>query len=115
MAHLVTAPGDTPFLPRDLVARFTAAQQHTGADIVAARSAGRAHPVAALWNVALREDLHRALTRDGLRKVGLYLERHRVAYVEFASDPVEPFFNVNTLDDLATAETIAQSLAMRGD
>ena len=105
--HVVTAPGDTPFLPRDLVARLAAEHRLTGATIVVARSGGRSHPVAALWPVALRDDLRRALVDEGLRKAGLFLERYPLAHVDWASEPAEPFFNVNTAADLATAEAIA--------
>ena len=104
--HVVTAPGDTPFLPRDLVARLEAAHRETGATIVLARSGGLPHPVVALWPVALRADLRRALVDEGLRKVGLFLDRRRVAHVDWASEPIDPFFNVNTTTDLAAAEAI---------
>ena len=109
VSHVVTAPGDTPFLPPDLVARLAA--EHRGATVVVARSGGRRHPVAALWPVALRADLRRAMLDEGVRRVGLFLERCPLAHVDWASDPVDPFFNVNTAADLAKADSIvAQSL-----
>ena len=106
-AHAVSAPADTPFLPADLVARLEATRRQTGAAIVCARSGGKSHPVAALWSVALREDLRTALAEEGLRKVHLYLERHAVAYADWASEPYDPFFNVNTPEDIAAANLLA--------
>lgn len=102
---IATAATDTPFLPRDLVSRLLAALD-AGADLACAASGGRAHPVFGLWPVALREDLRRALG-DGVRKVDLWTGRFRVARVTYPVDPVDPFLNVNTPDDLAAAETLA--------
>lgn len=100
---IVTVPGDAPFLPRDLVARLTAARDTAGAQIACAVSAGRVHPVAGLWPLSLQDDLRRALTDEGLRKMTDFTARHRLALVDFATDPVDPFLNVNTPDDLAAA------------
>lgn len=100
---IVTVPGDAPFLPQDLVARLVAARDAAGADIACAASAGQVHPVAALWPVRLHDALHQALD-EGLRKVTDFTARHRLALAEFAADPVDPFLNVNTPDDLAAAE-----------
>jgi molybdopterin-guanine dinucleotide biosynthesis protein A len=103
----VTAPGDTPFMPKDFVARLQDVRAEDRALITCARSGGASHPVAALWQVALRHDLRKALARDGLRKVGDFLERHPVAYADWPVHPHDPFFNINTPDDLAAAEMIA--------
>ncbi len=102
---VVTVPGDAPFLPEDLVARLHAGLG--GAALACAASGGRAHPVAALWPVALRHDLRRALTEEGVRKVGAYVGRHGPAVVEWPVGRVDPFFNVNTPADLADADRLA--------
>lgn len=101
---------DAPFLPRDLVARLLAAVGEDGAEIACATSAGRAHPVFAVWPVRLADALRSAIADEGLRKIDLWTARFRTARVEFATDPVDPFFNVNTPDDLAEAERLADSV-----
>jgi molybdopterin-guanine dinucleotide biosynthesis protein A len=105
---IVTAATDTPFFPRDLVARFEQAVADEGADIVCAASGGRRHPVFGLWPVALSADLARAMTVEGVRKVDLWTARHRLAIAEYADRPYDPFFNVNRPEDVAEAERIAQ-------
>ncbi len=105
-SHVASFAGDAPFLPRDLVARLGAALA-SGHDIACAASAGRAHPVFALWPVALREDLRRALEVEGIRKVDQWTERFRLTTVEFAVAAYDPFFNVNRPEDLAEAERLA--------
>ncbi len=101
--QIVTVATDAPFLPLDLVARLSAAD----ADIVFAASAGRLHPVIGLWPVRLRADLRRAVVDEGIRRVVDWSSRHRVANVTFSADPVDPFFNVNTEDDLREAGRLA--------
>ncbi len=97
---------DAPFLPGDLVARLVAAVEHEGADMACARSNGQNHPVFALWPVALAGDLRRALVDDGVRAVQAWTARHRLAVVDFAVDPVDPFFNTNRPEDLEEAERL---------
>ncbi|MGO8915139.1 MAG: molybdenum cofactor guanylyltransferase MobA [Stellaceae bacterium] len=104
--HVASFAGDAPFLPRDLVARLGAALA-AGHDIACAASAGRAHPVFALWPLALSEQLRRALAAEGVRKVDRWTERFRLATVEFAAVPLDPFFNANRPEDLAEAERLA--------
>jgi molybdopterin-guanine dinucleotide biosynthesis protein A len=106
-ADVVSVPGDCPFLPTDLVARLAAARQAAGTPLACARSGEWRHPVAALWPVALRDDLRRALTVEGLHKIETWTARHGVAVAEWPAVPVDPFFNVNTPQDIAMAERIA--------
>ncbi len=102
---VVTAATDAPFLPADLVARLVVATEE-GAELVCAASHGQPHPVIGLWAVRFREDLRRAVVVEGVRKVDAWTARHRLAVVDFPADPVDPFFNVNTPEDLAAAEQL---------
>lgn len=103
---IVSIPGDTPFLPVDLVQRLRDMRRVTGARIVCASSAGRTHPIVALWPVVLAGDLSRALGA-GVRKVDAWSSIHGVAAVAFANVPFDPFINVNSPEDLLQAEEIA--------
>lgn len=105
---IVTAAADTPFFPRDLAAQLVAAAGPSGLCLAASPDdTGRMqrHPTFGLWPVALRDDLRSALT-GGLRKIVLWTDGHGAGTAAFASDPFDPFFNVNTPDDLALAETL---------
>jgi molybdopterin-guanine dinucleotide biosynthesis protein A len=107
IAYVVSVPGDCPFLPHDLVARLHRARAASGLPLACARSGEWRHPVVGLWPVALRADLRRALTVDGLRKIESWTARHGVALAGWPAEPVDPFFNVNTPEDTAAAERIA--------
>jgi len=110
-SHVVSFATDAPFLPLDLVARLVAAAEADKAGIACAQSQGRLHPVFGLWPVGMREDLRRALTEEGLRKVGLWTGRFSMAVVEFPEEGgVDPFLNVNAPEDLAEAERVLAQL-----
>jgi molybdenum cofactor guanylyltransferase len=104
---LLSVPGDCPFLPNNLVAQLHEARAAAGLPLACARSGEWRHPVVALWPLALREDLRRALVEDHLRKIEIWTARHGIAIADWPTEPFDPFFNVNTPDDAARAEIIA--------
>ncbi|HYF52902.1 MAG TPA: molybdenum cofactor guanylyltransferase MobA [Salinarimonas sp.] len=106
---IASAAADTPFLPRDFVARLHAAREAAGTPLACARSGGQAHPVNALWRIALREDLRHALVVEDLRKIDRWTARHGVAHAEWAVEPVDPFFNANTPEDVEAAERLVDA------
>ncbi|MBA4222345.1 molybdenum cofactor guanylyltransferase MobA [Bosea sp. (in: a-proteobacteria)] len=103
---LVSVAADTPFIPRDLVARLHAAREEAGVPLACAASGGRTHPVIGLWPVSLRQDLRHALMVEDERKVSRWAARHGVAMAEWPAEPVDPFFNANQPDELAEAERL---------
>jgi molybdopterin-guanine dinucleotide biosynthesis protein A len=108
---IVSVAADCPFLPRDLVKRLHRARMAKGADLAVATSARRTHPVIGLWQVAMRDELRHALVEEGIRKVDHWTARYRVATASWPAEPVDPFFNVNTIKDLAEAERLVGHLA----
>jgi molybdenum cofactor guanylyltransferase len=104
--HVASFATDAPFLPQDLVARLGAAVAAGDADLACAASRGQVHPVFGLWPVALRHELRRAVAEEGIRKVDVWTARYRLAVIDFAAVPVDPFFNANEPADLAAAEEL---------
>ncbi|MBF0249215.1 MAG: molybdenum cofactor guanylyltransferase MobA [Alphaproteobacteria bacterium] len=101
---------DAPFCPADMVARMLDAVQRDGADMAVATSNGRAHPVFALWPVSARDDLRTAVVEQHIRRVREWTDRHALSHVDFPPDPqtgLDPFFNVNTPDDLNMADRLS--------
>jgi molybdopterin-guanine dinucleotide biosynthesis protein A len=101
---IVTAAGDAPLLPRDLVDRLLAAVDGGAGRIALARSNGELHPVIGLWPVALAADLEAALGK-GVRKVLDWSNRHGSVGVDFPAQrlddiEIDPFFNANTPQEL---------------
>lgn len=106
---IVSVAADTPFLPRDLVARLLGGRQDAGATLACASSGGWTHPVVGLWPVAIRAELRQALA-EGERKIDRFTARYAIVAVEWPSQPVDPFFNANAPDDLGRAEAMLARL-----
>jgi molybdenum cofactor guanylyltransferase len=106
LAYVASAAADTPFLPRDFVARLHAARDAAGVPLACAESGGQAHPVNGLWAVGLRHDLRRALVEEDVRKIDRWTARHGVAHASWPAEPIDPFFNANAPEDLAEAERL---------
>ena len=103
-SHLATAASDTPFFPTDLVARLRDAA-NSPETIALAASGGRAHPVFGLWPVSTAPALEQFLREDLGNRMMDFVNRSEWTSVEFAlEDGRDPFFNVNTTEDLAEAE-----------
>ncbi|MBY5620221.1 molybdenum cofactor guanylyltransferase MobA [Rhizobium leguminosarum] len=114
VTHVVTVSVDCPFFPADLVARLAAAIEHPS-QIAIAASEGRSHPVFGLWPVTLAADLEAWIATDEKRRVRDFLLRHDVTEVAFPLHPtraslLDPFFNINTPDDLIEAERWLEAL-----
>jgi molybdenum cofactor guanylyltransferase len=109
--YIASVATDAPFLPSDLVARLADGRDAADADLACAASGGRPHPVFGLWPVRLREDLRRAMVEEGIRKVDLWTERHKLVTVSFADQPVDPFFNANRPEDFEAAEALLRAAA----
>jgi molybdenum cofactor guanylyltransferase len=107
VTDLASVPGDCPFLPADLVQRLAVTRAEAKTPLACARSGDWRHPVVGLWPVALREDLRQALMIEGLHKIEIWTARHGVAIAGWPLEPVDPFFNVNTPEDVAAAERVA--------
>ncbi|WP_292289423.1 molybdenum cofactor guanylyltransferase MobA [Marivita sp.] len=116
---IVTVAADTPFFPADLVEVLQDKAQGMSHPLVLAatprgeektksmsRSGLIRHPTFGLWPVALRDDL-RAAVQDGIKKVVIWTEKHHGREAVFDIEKGDPFFNVNTPDDLKTAEALA--------
>jgi molybdenum cofactor guanylyltransferase len=105
---VLSAAADCPFLPRDLVARLNQALVNEDAQLAVAASGGQSHPVIGLWRVALRDELRHALVQDNIRRVDRWTARYKLATVAWPTAPLDPFFNANTIEDVAEAERLAE-------
>lgn len=109
-SHVAIVPVDAPFFPLDLVARLQAALIGSD-DIALTMSGGQMHPVMGLWPLSLEERLGAWLENPPTLKVRAFLKDLPVRMVAFPFAATEfgdldPFFNVNTRDDLEYARKI---------
>jgi molybdopterin-guanine dinucleotide biosynthesis protein A len=106
-SHALFVPVDCPFLPPDLASRL-AASLESDADVALAASGGQRHPVIGLWPISVADRLASWLAGGGSLKVDDFLATCKVRTIAFADiaspdGPLDPFFNINTRQDLAYA------------
>lgn len=101
--HVLTVPCDTPFLPADLAARLRAAADPE--TVAVAESGGLIHHTVALWPVAQAPALREGLVTGAVRAVKSWQAQVPLVTVDFPLPPrgPDPFFNVNTPEDLGAA------------
>ncbi|WOS61183.1 molybdenum cofactor guanylyltransferase MobA [Sinorhizobium fredii] len=107
-SHVVTVPIDAPFFPTTLAARLQGALI-VGDEIAVAWSLGEMHPLFALWPLSIADDLDSWIRTDEKRRVRAFIARHSSVAVDFPivatkAGPLDPFFNVNTPQQLEEAE-----------
>ena len=101
---LVTVPSDTPFLPIDLVKKLILKAKKNKKNIVLAKSNNKIHPVVGIWkcNSDLFEDLEKNLAK-GTRKITIWAKHHSFDTQDFDYNSFDPFFNINSREDLIEA------------
>ena len=105
---LATVPCDTPFLPEHYISALAEAADEDAAAIVIAASGGRGHFACGLWPIAHKDALA-AYLESGERRTQSWIERNpnrsvTFAFIDDGRNGFDPFFNVNTPEDLAKAE-----------
>lgn len=101
---ILTIPCDTPFLPRDLPVVLTRSlRPDTGVAVPV--SGGRSHPSCALWRSGCAGALP-AYLASGSSSLKGFAAQVGIAKAFWPSEPFDPFFNINTEEDLAVAEAL---------
>ena len=101
---LASFASDTPFFPTDLVARLLVAATTKHAQLAIATSSHRAHPIFALWHRSLIDNIEQQLETGEAPRLQDWIKKQKLVEVEFAADGYDPFFNINTPQDLYAAE-----------
>ena len=107
-SHIVSVAADSPFFPPSLVAGLRFACEAAGQPMAMVHSPREGggyfrQPTFALYDVSDRENLREAL-QAGLRKVIQWAEPLGCAPIVFHGFGADPFFNINTPEDLVRAE-----------
>jgi molybdenum cofactor guanylyltransferase len=108
---VASVAGDTPFFPQDFVSRVRSEAISKQSPVVLAssfdfeKSKWMRHPTFGIWHTSLIESLSQALT-DGVRKIVVWTDSMGGSDVRFehSSSSLDPFYNVNTPEDLVIAQ-----------
>lgn len=102
--NVLTVSGDTPFVPHDWAEKL---ENMPANKIILSQVGERSHLVCGLWSTKVRSDLQAFLLDGGSYSVRDFLRTQMVQFATFPTeDGVDPFFNVNTQEDMNLAEQI---------
>ena len=103
---IATFPCDTPFFPESIIKSFIEESEKKESLILCASSHGRKHNIFGLWSLDLYDKLKDDLINKKVRKVQDWTEKNKIKNLEFKFKDYDPFFNINTLDDLKFAKKL---------
>ena len=105
-AWVATFPCDTPFFPENIIKKFIEESEKNESLLLCATSHGRKHNIFGLWSLDLYDKLRDDLINSKVRKVQNWTEKNKIKNLEFKFKDYDPFFNINTLDDLELAKKL---------
>jgi len=104
---IITLPGDTPFIPKDLIFQFQN-KISSNLKIILAKSNKKVHPIIGAWHTSLFIDLDRQLDL-GTRKILDWTDNYTIDFINYNYQKYDPFFNINTKQDLEKATLIERN------
>jgi len=104
---IATFPCDTPFFPESIIENFIQESKKRESLILCASSHGRKHNIFGLWSLDLYDKLREDLINAKIRKVQDWTEKNKIKNLEFKFKDYDPFFNINTLEDLKFAKKLS--------
>jgi len=107
---IATFPCDTPFFPESIIKSFIEESEKKESLILCASSHGRKHNIFGLWSLDLYEKLKDDLIKKKVRKVQDWTEKNKIKNLEFKFKDYDPFFNINTEEDLEFAKKLSKKI-----
>ena len=104
---VATFPCDTPFFPEDIIKSFIKESEKKESLLLSASSHGRKHNIFGLWSLDLYDKLENDLVNKKIRKVQDWTEKNKIKNLEFKFKDYDPFFNINTKEDLEFAKKLS--------
>jgi len=104
---VATFPCDTPFFPESIILKFIEESKKKESLILCASSHGRKHNIFGLWSLDLYDKLHNDLVNNKVRKVQDWTKVNNIKNIEFKFKDYDPFFNINTVEDLEFAKKLS--------
>jgi len=107
---IVTFPCDTPFFPESIIKNFIEESEKKESLILCASSHGRKHNIFGLWSLDLYDKLKDDLINKKVRKVQDWTKKNKIKNLEFKFKDYDPFFNINTEEDLEFAKKLSKKI-----
>ena len=107
---IATFPCDTPFFPESIIKTFIEEAKKKESLIFCANSHGRRHNIFGLWSLDLYDKLKDDLINKEIRKVQDWTAKNKIKNLEFKFEDYDPFFNINTKEDLEYAKKLSKMI-----
>ena len=107
---VATFPCDTPFFPESIIRSFIKESEKKDSLLLSASSHGRKHNIFGLWSLDLYDKLKDDLVNKKIRKVQDWIEKNKIKNLEFEFKDYDPFFNINTKEDLEFAKKLIKKI-----
>ena len=104
---IASFPCDTPFFPESIISKFIEESKKKESLILCASSHGRQHNIFGLWSIELHDKLYNDLVNNKIRKVQDWTKANNIKNLEFEFKDYDPFFNINTSEDLEFAKKLS--------
>ena len=98
-----TFPSDTPFFKKQILNNFLEEIKDYEGELFFINSNDTRHNIFGLWSIDLLERLEKDLD-NGERKVEMWANKIGVKSINMKFESTDPFFNINTKEDLIKAE-----------
>ena len=106
---VATFPCDTPFFNISIIEEFIKFSKLNDNLLYFIQSKGKRHNIFGLWSLKLIEILEKDIIENNFRKVEEWANKIGVKTIEVPHDNMDPFFNINTKEDLMEAEKILKN------
>ena len=101
-----TFPSDTPFFNKEILSDFYKNINTKDGKLFFIKSNQTRHNIFGLWSLELLDQLEQDLIIKGERKVEFWANKNGVQTVDMKFTKNDPFFNINTKEDLEQAKKI---------
>lgn len=102
---IASFPSDTPFFKLNILKKFLNKINEKESELFFIKSNEKRHNIFGLWSLDLIDQLEKDL-ETGTRKVEKWANNIGVKIINMPFEKKDPFFNINTKEDLKNAEKI---------
>ena len=106
---VATFPCDTPFFDIYIIEEFFKVSKLNDSLLYFVKSKEKRHNIFGLWSLKLIETLEKDIIQNNYRKVEKWANKVGVKIINASYDGADPFFNINTQEDLIEAEKILKN------
>ena len=103
---IATFPSDTPFFDISIIDEYKARIEQSESSLYFVKSKEKRHNIFGLWSIDLLERLEEDLIKNNYRKVEEWANKVGVSTIDIKVKNYDPFFNINTKEDLEVAQSI---------